>query len=121
MPPAALARVPKRAASRSRTKVPSGLLGLNQRSIVARSGRHARTMLWQVIARRRRKISHKKPVTPLDARAGNLAAGPANRPDFNIGWDNSVATIHFGNILKSTQQIIVAVVDDNRGIRTAMK
>jgi FixJ family two-component response regulator len=32
-----------------------------------------------------------------------------------------VAAIHFGNILKSTQQIIVAVVDDDRGMRTAME
>jgi FixJ family two-component response regulator len=32
-----------------------------------------------------------------------------------------VAAIQFGTILKATQQIIVAVVDDNRGMRRAME
>ena len=32
-----------------------------------------------------------------------------------------MAAAHFGNILKSTQQIIVAVVDDDLGMRTAME
>lgn len=79
-----------------------------------------RTKLWQIITRRRWKVAPIKPALQTYGRGNSHShTGKSLRPQYRV--EEPRGCKHFGNILTSDRQKIVAIIDDDPGMRRSIK